>query len=156
MTRVLGVGVVNTIKLQDSLSGGEIHLYYRFPSPDEIISYRNGDTKRKGNKIIMCTGENRLKHGLKILTGFRDGDFAKSIETKPGSKPKIVPISSDPDSENYDKNWKSLVKAQASDLIESMAVTVFDQSATVVRPEDQAADEDEPENESIDDLEGNS
>lgn len=134
MPRVLGG--INTMVLQDTLSDCEIHLKYRMPTPQEIISYRNGDTKRKRNKIVVNTGANRLEHGLKILKGFRDGDFAK-IENG-----KQVPISSDPKSKNYDEDWKGLVEKQASDLIETLAVQVFDRSSQVVPPEDHENDED--------------
>lgn len=133
MPRVLGG--THILIIQDQLSNSEIHLKYRMPTSKEIISYRNGGMKRKRNKVIDRIGENRIEHGLKILVGFRDGDFLKEDGT--------------PLSVENDSNWKDLVKEQASDLIETLAFQVFDGSSQVIHPED----EDEPEE--GEDAEGN-
>lgn len=127
MPRVLGGS--HTMIIQDNLSNSEIHLQYRMPTSQEIISYRNGGTQRKRNKIIDRTGQNRLEHGLKILTGFREGDFEIFKDGK------AAPISSDPKSGHHDPDWKKHIKKQASDLVETLAFQVFDGSSQVIAPE---------------------
>ncbi len=134
MARRLGGDCELTI--QDNVSNSEITLKYRVPEPDELIAYRNGQTQRKRNKIKDCSAENRQKWGVKILTGFNDGDFEK----KKGND--WVPISSDPNSPNHDSEWKKQVKEQAADLIETLAVYVFEASSMPVRPEEE--DEQDP------------
>ncbi|MBU1193962.1 MAG: hypothetical protein KKE62_01985 [Proteobacteria bacterium] len=137
MPRVLGG--TSTMIIQDNLSDCKIHLQYRMPSSKEIISYRNGGMKRVKNNIENRIGENRLEHGLKILTGIRDGDFQKRVDGNP------VDISSDPKSKNYDPDWKNVIKEHASDLIETLAVQVFDGSSQVVAPESAASDGEDTE-----------
>jgi hypothetical protein len=57
-----------------------------------------------------------------ILTGIKDGDFEKG---------KNQPLSSDPNSPHYDPEWKSILQKHAPDIIEMLAVTVFDTSLSV-------------------------
>ena len=76
-----------TLTIQDHLSGSKIHLNYRMPTTKEIISYRNGSTRREGNQLVSRTGENRMEHGKLILTGFGDRYCRRRIsrETSAGS-----------------------------------------------------------------------
>ena len=116
------LGGENSLILQDNLSDTKIKLLYRMPTTEEVVSYRNGGTKRVRNKIVSCVGENRLRHGKKILTGIGKGSFEKKVADK------WVPVSCDAKSKNYDKAWKKLVFDQAPDLVETLAVHVFDAS----------------------------
>lgn len=122
------LGGKNTMIVQDNISSSELHLCYRMPSPEEIVAYRNGSSKRVRNALVNTTGENRLEHGKKIMTGFRDGDFEKKVGGE------WVPISSDPQAKNYDPDWKKIVADQAADLIELLAVHVFDAGSQVINP----------------------
>jgi hypothetical protein len=122
------LGGKNTMIVQDNISNSELHLHYRMPESAEIVSYRNGSSKRVRNALVNTTGENRLEHGKKILTGFREGDFEKEVDGA------WVPISSDPQSKNYDPDWKKIVAAQAPDLVELLAVHVFDAGSQVINP----------------------
>ncbi len=131
------LGADNVLIIQDNISDSEIHLNYRMPGTKEIVSYRNGATKRVRNALVNRMGENRLEHGQKILTGFREGDFEKQV------KEKWVPLASDPKSKNYDPEWKNIVSEQAADLIETLAVHVFDASSQVLAPVEDEADADE-------------
>lgn len=119
-----------TLTIQDHLSGSKIHLNYRMPTTKEIISYRNGSTRREGNQLVSRTGENRMEHGKLILTGFGDGAFEKQVGGK------WAPISSDPKSPHYDPEWKEFVCENAPDLIETLAVHVFDAGNQVLPAED--------------------
>ena len=120
MARRLGDDL-NEMRFQDNLSGSEIVLYYRMPTTKERVAYTNESYQRKGRKLINRSVETRLKFGLKILMGFREGDF----ERKVGGK--WVPMSSDgPASENYYPEWKEHIEKYASDLVEHLAMRVFD------------------------------
>lgn len=119
------LGGENILILTDNISDSKIELKYRMPTTKEIVSYRNGSTKRVKNTLVNCTGENRLKHGLKVLTGIGEGSFEKQA----GSG--WVPVSSDANSKYYDPEWKKLVSELAPDLVELLAVHVFDASTQV-------------------------
>lgn len=107
---------INKLSITDVRSGTDIELHYRNPDPSEEVSYQTKLVRRKGTKIITRGYQTRLEFGLKILTGFREGDF--SVQGKP--------ISADPKSPNYREDWREIVKNGASDLIRLLAMTVFE------------------------------
>lgn len=139
MPRNLG-DELNELKITDNLSGGDIVLYYRTPTSEEQIAYTNQLVQRIRNKVVNRTGETRMKYGAKILEGFRDGDFIAPVNGQ------SVPISSKEGYPNYYPGWKELVTKKAPDLIEVLAMRVFEASAQVQDDEpdepDQSADED--------------
>ncbi len=106
----------NVLKIQDAISGSEIELYYRMPTTQEMVQYQSKLIKKQGKKVLMNAFETRLEMGLKILTGFRDGDFGID-----GS-----PISSEPSSSNYREDWKDLLKETAADIVTTLAFNVFE------------------------------
>lgn len=106
----------NTLVINDARSGSEVELYYRNPTPAEEASYQSKLLKRKGNKVIVCSYDTRFDFGLRILTGFREGDFG--FDGKP--------ISSEKESPNYKEDWKEIVKAGAPDIVNVLAMTVFE------------------------------
>ncbi len=112
----------NVLKLRDHISNSTIVLYYRTPTAKEQAAYTNGMTKRVRNKLINCTGEQRQTKGAEILAGFREGDFLK---------PDGSVISSDPKSPKYDPEWKNLLIRYAPDLIETLAIHAFEQTASL-------------------------
>jgi len=124
MARRLGDDL-NEIRFQDNLSGTEILLYYRIPTTNERIAYTNESYQRKGRKLINRSVETRHKYGLKILKGFREGDFERKVDGK------WKPMSSDSASENYYPEWKTHIEKYASDLVEHLAMRVFDLSVGV-------------------------
>lgn len=117
----------NTLRLHDHISDSTIVLFYRTPSAKEQAAYVNGMTKRERNKLVNCTGEQRQAKGAEILTGFRDGDFLREDNT---------PVSSDPASPNFDKDWKALVCKHAPHLIEALAIHAFEQTSSLDEGED--------------------
>lgn len=119
MPRRLG-DELNEMRFQDNLSGTEIVLLYRMPTTKERVAYANESFQRKGRKLINRAVETRMKFGLNVLEGFREGDF----ERKVGAAWK--PIASDSASDNYFPEWKEHVEKYASDLIEHLAIRVFD------------------------------
>lgn len=106
----------NKLLIQDGISGTEIELYYRMPNTQEMVAYQNQMVKKVGRKVVLNTFETRLKWGIEILTGFREGDFG--FEGKP--------ISSDEKSPNYREDWKKIIKEGAADIVSTLALTVFE------------------------------
>jgi len=137
------LGCENILWLKDNISDSKIGLKYRMPTTEEIVSYRNGGTRRVKNALVSCVGENRIRHGKKILTGICDDSFEKQVGDD------WVPLSSDPKSKRFDPDWKKQVTAQAVDLIELLAVHVFDASSQVDSSppdgEDGAGESDSPD-----------
>jgi len=134
MARRLG-DELNEMRFQDNLSNSEIVLQYRMPTTPERVAYTNESFQRKGRKIISRPVETRLKYGLKILEGIREGDF----EVK-GPDGTWVVISSDPKSEHYFAGWKEHVEKYASDIVELLAIRVFDVPVQAA-PEEDAEEE---------------
>jgi len=106
----------NVLIIKDAIGGSDIELHYRIPLTSERIAYQNKLVTRKGGKIQIHSMEARIEFGLKILTGFRDGDFG--FDGKP--------ISADPTSKNYREDWKELIKATAADILNTFAFTIFE------------------------------
>jgi len=113
---------VNELRINDHISGSTIVLYYRMPTSEEMIQYTNEMTQRRKNKIVLRIGETRQKFGARILMGFRDGDFESNKDGQ------YVPMASNPKSENYFPDWKEHIKKHAPDIIEALAMHVFDAS----------------------------
>jgi hypothetical protein len=134
MARVLGAKR-NKLTLIDNLGGGKINLYYRNPAPEEIAAFTNESLQRQDDEIVVRRGEARQKWGLVILEGFDDGDFVMADE----ESGKRVPISSDPESELYVENWKDFVVDGGADLIELLAIRVFEMPSSIAKAEEKKA-----------------
>ena len=116
MARELKRSDNNKLRIADTRSGSEIMLFYRNPTTDEEVSYRDGLFTLQGKKTVYKPYESRLALGQKIVTGFREGDF--SVDGKP--------LSSDPTSPSYYADWKQLLVDTASDLLMALATAVFE------------------------------
>ena len=125
----------NTLKLHDNLSDSSVHLFFRTPTTKEVARYTNGMTKRIRNKIVNCTGENRIEKGKDIFKGWREGDFGYEKKSD-GNMPEVVIVSSDPGSPNYREDWKEWFCKHNADLVERLAIHAFEQTAD----EDDSAD----------------
>ena len=125
----------NTLIIKDAISGTDIELYYRLPLTSERVAYQNKLVSRKNGKIQIHAIEARIEFGLKILTGFREGDFG--FDGKP--------ISANPQSQNYKENWKELIKATAADIVNAFAFVIFEGASLQTEPEiEPEEDEDHP------------
>jgi len=133
----------STLRLHDNISDSSLELYYRIPTAKEQAKYTNGMTKRKRNKIINCTGENRQINGRAILEGFRDGDFGEEVNEK------VVTISSIPGSPGYRDDWKEWFCTHNADLVERLAIHAFEASI------DDDDGEDLPDGDNKDDTDPN-
>ena len=94
----------------DSRSASNIELWYGDSRPEEETFYKS---KYLGLKDMMRA---RLRFGLAVVSGFREGDF--------GLKGK--PISSNKESSYYHRKWKKLLGERASDLILTFAEAIFE------------------------------
>lgn len=136
--RDLEVSDKNTLTLLDGMTGRPVTLIYRTPTTEERIAYDSQAIRFIGKKPVMVP-EARLKFGAKILTGIAeprsstDADFGFSGR----------PLSSNPGSEYYRADWKDLLLATASDIIDALAVSVF-AGTRIERGEDQPEGDDLP------------
>jgi len=120
MPRITAPDAQNELRIDDAISGDVITLYYRLPTTEERTKYSRGLFTRERNKVKSTVAEARQKWGKAIMTGFKDGDFARVVD---GRK---VFYSSDPASPDYDPKWKETICTWASDLVEFLALTVFE------------------------------
>ena len=118
----------NSLKLFHRLSNSELEIYYRNPTTEERVDYRMEKIQRINDEIKFNIPETRVKFGEKIITGFREGDFGFYEEGN------VKEISSDPSSENYREDWKTILKENASDVLETLAGAVFDDSIDISPP----------------------
>jgi hypothetical protein len=116
MPRILSDQPCN-VTFSDNISGDKITVEYRMPTSEERIKYANSQISRHGGKITSTTGETRQKYGMRILTGIADGSFVKGDGK---------PLSSNPQSPDYDPAWKAIVIKYASDVISQLAMHVFE------------------------------
>jgi len=113
MPRKLG-NTKNELKIQDPVSGSEISLYYRVPTSEERIKYSSASFEWIDGQLKIVPAKARQKFGIEILDGFKEGSFQKEQEGQ-----WIDLTTSDPD-------WKSILMEFASDLIEALAMHVFE------------------------------
>ena len=136
MARIMDDGL-NTLKIWDNISNSELEVQYRAPTTEERTAFSNESIQRKRNKVFFRTAQARLKFGLKILAGIRAGDF---MVKKAG---KLIPLVSEQDSPGYDPEWKQVMKAHASDIVELLAAHVFENPAEALDDDgDEQAGED--------------
>lgn len=120
MARQLSADPASVI-FDDKISGTKIKVFFRLPQADERTAYeaalwqRNEET----GKVVNNVRATRRKHGEAVITGFRAGDFVDE---------KGAPIASETADEHYREDWKDLVKTHAPDLLELLAVHVFEPS----------------------------
>lgn len=119
--RVIGDKVINAIKINDPIGGGDVELFYRTPTTEERQRYNSALFQAQGRKVKVTIAQARQKFGAQILVGIREGDFSHAEGDAPAK-----PLSSDPASVNYRQDWKNLVGKYASDLIEAVAQHVFE------------------------------
>lgn len=116
------ITILDRLSTDDAGNPTEITLYYDMPTTEDRVGYANEQITRKGNQVINNLIPTRIKYGLKILRGFKEGAFCDDSGR---------PISSDPGSPNYNAAWKTLVKKYAADIVQLLAVHVFENSAAV-------------------------
>ena len=125
----------NELKIRDNISGSDITLNFRMPTTRERQDYQNKALQRKRNKIVENQAEARLEAGLKIITGFKEGDFERKVNGE------YQAFTWREGAENYYPDWKAWLGQHAADLVILLAAHVFDVSAFVDRSgEDEAVE----------------
>jgi len=114
----------NKLVLEHVKSGRSITLYYRDPTTEEQIAFSNSIVKRENRTIKFDQAGVRLRGGLKVCTGIEDGELAIS-DGKGGQ----IPVSSDPDSPDYRKDWKKILKQYLPDIMMLLGAHVFESTA---------------------------
>jgi len=127
MPRLLNDKKPCEVTFYDRISDSKLTIFYRLPTTEERVAYTNSLATRRGNKIESNVGTARLKYGTAIMLGFKDGDFEKE-EGKP--------LASDPKSPNFDPLWKTFVRQYAQDVIEMLAMHVFESSLVSDDPDE--------------------
>ena len=123
---------MNELKINDNISGTVITLYYRMPTTAERQGYQNMAVQRHRNKVKYKQTEARLKYGMKVIAGFKTGDFERLQDDD------YVAMASDPSDPLYFEGWKDWVQANAADLVMLLAAHVFDAPAEIDDSEDVA------------------
>lgn len=136
MARRLGADK-NEMTIQDTISDSLIVFYYRLPSNRERILYHQSLINTRGARVRIKSFETRLKFGMQIITGFRDGDFEIQRDGK------WISISSDPNSSNFFPDWRSFIEENAPDLVVALATAVFEGATAVPEEEEEEGEIDE-------------
>ena len=121
----------------DSATGEEVEITHRLPTTQEEIEFQRKTFRKREKKnispedIARNLAEIRIDFGLRIVTGFKEGDFG--VDGKP--------ISSDPVSTNFYPEWKALLRDKAPRILSALAVGVFE-GGRVQTPEEEGDGED--------------
>ncbi len=111
----------NVLEIRDGTSGDLHEIYYRMPTNEERAAYQNGAFERHGQKLRPRIFENRLKFGVRIITGFKKGTLGVGGKT----------FSSEPDDPDFRQDWKDLLLRHAGDVVASVSVAVFESTGPV-------------------------
>lgn len=120
----------NELKIHDNLSDSDITLLYRMPTTRERQGYQNMVLQRKGKKVEINQSAARLEFGLKILSGFKEGDFERNVDGR------NVAFTWREGAENYYPDWKEWIGKHAGDLVMLLAAHVYDASAYIAEEEE--------------------
>ncbi len=118
--RILGKNTKNELEIFDAVSSSTITYYWRNPTDAERIRYSNElytRSKKEDKDIILMHPEIKKEYGLKVLTGFKPGDFADE---------NGKPIGTEKGSENYDPNWKEKLLEYVPEHLTLIATHVFE------------------------------
>jgi hypothetical protein len=124
----------------DSATGHEVELTHRLPTTSEEVEFQRKTFRRRERKsispedIAKNLAEIRIDFGLRIVTGFKEGDFG--VDGKP--------ISSDPNSPLYWTEWKALLREKAPRILSALAVAVFEGGRVVAADEDDEEGDEDP------------
>jgi hypothetical protein len=122
MARIIGENIKNKLIIKDQFNENTfLTIYYESATAEERIAYRSAQWRRDGNKIESRLTEARQEWGEKKIIGFKEGDF----KYKSGQE-ELKIFSSDPESPNYDPNWKALLRRFAPDVLEAVAEQIFE------------------------------
>jgi len=147
MPRIIGENIKNQLLIPDKFAGGFCTVFYRPGTTEERIAYPSAQWERKDGKIRNRRREALLDYGEMVILGFEEGYFKFKTPSPLGGEPsstspsplggegrgegELRTISSDPESKNYDPNWKALLRKYAPDILEAVAEHVFEPPVAV-------------------------
>lgn len=114
----------NILVIHDPMSGTDIEVHYRPPTTRERVAYKAALFRKEGKKIVMNVLPVRVEYALKVITGFRAGDFGYDGQ----------PMSSEPGAAGYREDWKDLLKETAADILDAFSAAVFEGAKAVRDP----------------------
>lgn len=117
----------NLIEIQDNLSNTKIGIYYETIKTSDRIKYQSDLLKvlqdsSEADRVKQAM-EFRLDFILDRITGFTDGSFSVDGEE----------ISSDKEKENYYPDWKTFLKENCGDILESVSNLLIGMPNTVLK-----------------------
>jgi len=125
--RDLKASTNNLITIQDNLSNTKIGIYHNTIKSSDRIQYQSELLKVLQDspeaEKIKTAMEYRLNYTLDKITGFTDGSFGFDEKE----------ISSDPESKIFYPDWKTFLKENASDILESVNNLLFGQPNFVLK-----------------------
>jgi len=114
--RVLSSENGNKAEIYDPQSQSIVVMYYRRPTPSEVVEYQSGIFTREGMEVKL-NADVRLKAGAALLTGIENGCFCDADGKQ---------ISSTEGDDNYNPEWKKIITEGAPDLVMALAQNVFE------------------------------
>lgn len=108
-----------------TLDGNEYEFYFNEPQTEDRIKYLSNTVNKIRGKIsnsLEKIYQNKFDSICSLITGFPE----EIEEGKPQFVLKGKPISSDPDSPNYNENWKELVLPNFINQIIVFSTKVFE------------------------------
>jgi len=126
--RVIGADVVNEMLISCTISGEELLFEFRTPTSQERQQYFAGMFRREGGDVRDNSSENRLKWGKEIISGIGENQIAYQSANGP------KPLSSNEKNENSRADWKDLLVQYAPDLVEFLAIRIFEGQRQVPKP----------------------
>jgi hypothetical protein len=112
----------NTLLIKDPISNTTIGWYYRLPTSDERLQYKNKVISRGSAGVIVSENADEIMQdfAFDMIIGFRLGDFERRLDD--GS---YLAFSWKPEDENYYPEWRQWLRDNAMDLVTPLGIKLF-------------------------------
>ena len=119
----------NKLSINDPISDSVVQWYYRLPTTEERLQYRNKVISRSSAGVVVNENADEIMLDLAfdMICGFRVGDFERRLDD--GS---YAPFSWRQEDGNYYPEWKEWLRDNALDLVAPLAVKLFIERPTSV------------------------
>ena len=98
------------------ISGHDVGVYYRSPTPEEYIGYHTEKLVLKGRKVEHNLTRTNIKYALRVITDVRKGDL-EIMENG-----KWIPF----DTQSIpDDKWKEIMKSEFFELLDFVGAKIF-------------------------------
>jgi len=122
----------NTLLIKDPISNTPIGWYYRLPTTEERLQYKNKVISRGSAGVIVADNADEIMQdfAFDMIIGFRLGDFERRLDD--GS---YVAFSWRQEDANYYPEWRQWLRDNAMDLVTPLGIKLFIERPVSV-PED--------------------